>query len=121
MTDSQNREDQSRRIRNYAVASLCFSLVVFVIFPIATILDSLDLVGVLAYDIVMFIGVPLPILGAVFGHVSLRKLRKYPESPRKYRRLALAGAIVGYCWVAFCILFFLFIWFVMFPNLFHSH
>ena len=115
MTCGQDKEDQGRRTRKYAVASLCFSLLVFVVVPIAIILDSFDLISVLTHDIIMFIAVPLPILGAVFGHVALRKLRKYPESPRKFRRLALAGAIVGYCWVAFCILVFLFFWFILEP------
>lgn len=121
MTESQSKEDQGRRIKIYAVASLSFSLLVFVVIPIAIILDSFDLISVLAHDIMMFIGVPLPILGAVFGHIALNKIKKHPESPRKYRRLALTGVIVGYCWVAFCILVFLFFWFVVFPNLFHSH
>lgn len=121
MTDSQDKEDHGRSIRNYAVTSLCFSLLVFLVIPIAITLESFGLISVLAHDIILFIGVPLPILGAVFGHVALNKFRKNPESPMKYRRLALTGAIVGYCWVAFCILFFLFLWFVVFPNLFHSH
>ena len=121
MTDNQDKEDQGRRIRNYAVTSLCFSLLVFVILPLTTLLDMFDLIGWRTYNIMMFIGIPLPILGVIFGHVALKKFRKNPESPMKYRRLALTGAIVGYCWVAFCILIFLFFWFVVFPNLFHSH
>lgn len=121
MTDGQDKEDQDRKIRNYAVSSLCFSLLVFVIVPIVTILDNLDLIDWLAYNILMFTGVPMPILGAIFGHVALKKIRKNPETPRKYRRLALSGAIVGYGWMAFCMLVFLFFWFLVFPNLFHSH
>ena len=120
MTDGQDKEGQDRKIRIYAVASLCFSLLVFVIVPIVTILDRSDLIGCPAYDILMFTGALLPIPGAIFGHVALKKIGKNPETPRKYRRLALAGAIVGYGWVAFCILGFLFVWFVVFPNLFHS-
>ena len=121
MTDGQNKEGQDRKIRNYAVASLCFSLLVFVIVPIVIILDRSDLIGCPAYNILMSTGMTMPIFGAIFGHVALRKIRKNPETPRKFRHLALAGAIFGYGWVAFCILFFLFLWFVVFPNLFHSH
>ena len=121
MTDSEQREDYHRKIRNLSVASVCLLFLAFVLVPTAFVLDNMNLIGWAVHDALMFIAFLLVIVGAISGHVALKEIKVNPETPEKYRRLALAGAIIGYCGMALCILVFAYFWFIVFPNAFSSY
>ena len=121
MIDSEQPEDSHRKIRNLAVASLCFVFLAFVLVPTAFVLDNMGFIGWAPHDLLMFIALLLVIVGAISGHVALKKIKVNPETPGKYRRLALAGAIIGYGGVALCVVVFAYFWFIVFPNAFSSH
>ena len=121
MNSGGDKHDYHQRIKNLAIASLCLSLLPFVLVPVAFILDNMDLIGWAAHDTLMFVGIPLPTVGAICGHVALKKMKARPETAGKYRRPALAGAIIGYGWTALCILGFAIFWFIVLPNAFRMH
>ena len=121
MTDSPQRRENQRKIHNLAIASSCLLLLALVLAPTAYVLDDMGLLGWGALASLVIIVLLLVIAGAICAHVTLRKIKVNPETPMKYKRLALAGTIVGYGVLALCILVFAFFWFIVFPNLMHSH
>ncbi len=121
MTDSPQREDYQRKIQNLAVAGSCLLLLALVLAPTVYVLDDMGLLGWGALAALVIIAFLLVIVGAICGHIALRKFKTNPETPMRFKRLAMAGAIIGYGVLAFCILVFAFFWFIVFPGLMHSH
>ena len=84
-------------IRNWSIASLCFSLLVFVLGPAA---------WALGYWIELALSWPLlPIAGVICGRVALKRIAAGQESAVRFKRFAEVGKAIGYILLVGWILF----------------
>lgn len=101
MEGGRDRNDSRHAVRNWSVASLCSSLSVF---PLGMAAAFLDFMGAWKYlpgptavtDIFFVICVLPPVAGVICGRVALKKIAARPEMAGNFKRIAMAGKLIGY-------------------------